>query len=59
MSWDDQDFWSADPWTRFNAHQAAKGRPLLPDPDEVRKAQKEGRFECVVDESAGVADEED
>ena len=57
MSWDDNDFWSADPFVRFNAHQAAKGRPGLPDVDAVRKAQKEGRFECVPDESAGVEED--
>jgi hypothetical protein len=39
--WDDMDFWSDDPLVRFNAHQAAKGRPGLPDPDVVRKAQRE------------------
>jgi hypothetical protein len=26
MSWDDADFNSPDPFTRYNAHQAAKGR---------------------------------
>ena len=57
MSWNDSDFWSDDPWVRFNAHQAAKGRPLLPDADAVRKAQKEG-FVCEVDESAGLAEDD-
>lgn len=40
---DDDDFDSPDPLVRHNAHMAAKGRSPLPDPDEVRKAQKEGR----------------
>jgi len=26
MSWDNEDFNSPDPFTRYNAHQAAKGR---------------------------------
>lgn len=39
--WDDADFDSPDPLVRFNAHAAAKGRTQLPDPDTVRKAQKE------------------
>jgi hypothetical protein len=41
VSWDDNDFYSDDPLTRFNAHQAAKGNPQLPDPDRVRKAARE------------------
>lgn len=41
MTWDDADFFSNDPLVRYNAHQAAKGKPQLPDPDEVRKAKKE------------------
>lgn len=39
--WDDTDFGSADPFVRYNAHQAAKGRPQLRDVDAVRKEQKE------------------
>lgn len=39
--WDDADFYSSDPLVRYNAHQAAKGRSQMPDPDEVRKALKE------------------
>lgn len=39
--WDDADFMSDDPLVRFNAHQAVKGRTQMPDPDLVRKAQKE------------------
>ena len=35
------DFNSADPWERYNAHQAAKGRRLMPDPDEVRTRLRE------------------
>lgn len=43
MSWDD-DFNSPDPFVRHNAHQAAKGRAPLPDPDVIRKTQKEVRM---------------
>jgi hypothetical protein len=41
MGWNDDDFNSPDPFVRHNAHQAAKGRAPLPDPDVTRKAQKE------------------
>lgn len=34
MTWDDADFDSPDPLVRYNAHQAAKGRSQMPDPDE-------------------------
>lgn len=39
--WNDDDFNSPDPLVRHNAHQAAKGRAPMPDPDVIRKAQKE------------------
>ena len=39
--WDEADFLSDDPFVRYQAHQEAKGRPTFPDPDRVRKAQKE------------------
>jgi hypothetical protein len=53
------DFDSPDPLVRFNAHAAAKGRTPMPDPDLVRKAEKErahapsgctcgGRSICIV-----------
>ena len=53
------DFDSDDSWERYNAHQAAKGRTsFVPDPDQFRKAECEnGVFVCVVDESAGLAEE--
>lgn len=38
---DERDFYSDDPLTRHNAHQAAKGRAPLPDPDVVRKQHRE------------------
>lgn len=41
MSWDDEDFYSDDPLVRYNAHQAAKGRPQMPDPDLLRKRERE------------------
>jgi hypothetical protein len=34
-------FWSSDPLERYNAHQRAKGREPLPDPDELRKRERE------------------
>ena len=34
--WDDADFASDDPLVRFNAHQAARGRSPMPDPDLER-----------------------
>lgn len=37
------DFWSSDPWERYNAHQRAKGRSPMQDSDALRKAEKEGR----------------
>lgn len=46
MSYDDfGDFDSPDPIIRFNAHAAAKGHRKLPDPDRVRKQQKEHQEE--------------
>ena len=41
MTWDDDDFMSADPLVRFNAHQAAKGRSPMGDPDVAWKAVRE------------------
>lgn len=41
MSWDDADFMSGDPLVRFNAHQAAKGRTQIGDPDLARKRARE------------------
>lgn len=65
--------WDADPFARYDAHQASKGRATIGDPDRARKAARENgcgcrkgaidpnckrhsaRFECVVDESGGLA----
>ena len=64
MSWNDEDFNSPDPFVRFNAHQAAKGRAGLPDVDAVRKQQRENpsadlpqgksAYQCSPDVSVGV-----
>lgn len=46
--WDDEDFMSDDPLVRYNAHQAAKGRRQMPDPDELRKRERENADRLVV-----------
>lgn len=52
--WDDNDFYSDDPLVRFNAHQAAKGRDYrMPDPDVVRKAERENPKEETDDSNNG------
>ena len=37
MTWDESDFLSDDPFVRYSAHQRAKGRVTMGDPDALRK----------------------
>lgn len=41
MTWDDDAFLSDDPLVRYSAHQAAKGRRPMGDPDRERKRLRE------------------
>ena len=46
MMWDEADFQSLDPFVRYSAHQAAKGRATLPDPDVLYDRMKDARSEA-------------